>query len=340
MVRLNWLGRETHGATGGLSHFSGHVGLVCDNVLEYEVVLASGLIVRATQNDPEYSDLVYALRGGSNNFGIVTQFTFRTFDQGHLWGGILIHPIETHAQQLQAFYDFCADSYDPNASLIHSFGMSSERGSGFVNSVVYTKPKQDPAVVKPFTEIQPIYQNTLRELSLTTLTTEQDAFNENGLCQIMIATTYYLRLPLLHRTYDLWQDSCESVRDCEGIVWSMTLQAITPTIIAHSPFLQEAIPDLATNSNKTVVVAQLTGTWKASEDTAAVETAAMKLIDGIDREARAADMHTGYIYLNYAHVGQNVFGEGQRKERLREISRKYDPEGVFQRAVPGGFKLF
>lgn len=181
MVRLNWLGRETHGATGGLSHFSGHVGLVCDNVLEYEVVLASGLIVRATQNDPEYSDLVYALRGGSNNFGIVTQFTFRTFDQGHLWGGILIHPIETHAQQLQAFYDFCADSYDPNASLIHSFGMSSERGSGFVNSVVYTKPKQDPAVVKPFTEIQPIYQNTLRELSLTTLTTEQDAFNENGL---------------------------------------------------------------------------------------------------------------------------------------------------------------
>lgn len=156
----------------------------------------------------------------------------------------------------------------------------------------------------------------------------------------MIATTYYLRLPLLYRTYDLWQDSCESVRDCEGIVWSMTLQAITPTIIAHSPFLQEAIPDLATNSNKTVVVAQLTGTWKASEDTAAVETAAMKLIDGIDREARAADMHTGYIYLNYAHVGQNVFGEGQRKERLREISRKYDPEGVFQRAVPGGFKLF
>lgn len=55
--------------------------------------------------------------------------------------------------------------------------MSSERGSGFVNSLVYTKPEPDPAVVKPFNEIQPIYQNTLRELSLTTLTSEQDAFN-------------------------------------------------------------------------------------------------------------------------------------------------------------------
>lgn len=156
----------------------------------------------------------------------------------------------------------------------------------------------------------------------------------------MIATTYYLHLPLLHGTYNLWQDSCDSVRHCTGIVWSMTLQPITPTIIAHSPFLQEAIPNLVSNSNKTVVVAQLTGTWKHSEDTAAVEATALKLIDSIDSEARAFGMDTGYIYLNYAHAGQNVFGEGQRKERLREISKKYDPEGIFQRAVPGGFKLF
>ncbi|KAL9020281.1 MAG: hypothetical protein Q9185_002461 [Variospora sp. 1 TL-2023] len=361
MLMANPIERETHRATGGLSHFSGHVGLVCDNVLEYEVVLASGSIVRATPNDPECSDLFYALRGGSNNFGIVTRFTFRTFPQGHLWGGTLIHPIETQTQQLQAFYDFCGHSYDPSASLIHSFGMSSERGSGFVNSIVYTKPEHEPAIVKRFTEIQPIYQNTLRELSLTALTLEQDAFNENGLwlfsqsppvcfqastvliwadSQIMIATTYYLHLPLLHRTYNLWQDSCDSVRHCTGMVWSVTLQPITPTIIAHSPFLQEAIPDLASNSNKTVVVAQLTGTWNDSEDSAAVEATALKLIDSIDSEARACGMDTGYIYLNYAHTGQNVFGEGQRKERLREISRKYDPEGIFQRAVPGGFKLF
>lgn len=145
------------------------------------MVLASGSIVRATPTAPECSDLFYALRGGSNNFGIVTRFTFRTFPQGHLWGGTLIHPIETQTQQLQAFYDFCGYSYDPSASLIHSFGMSSERGSGFVNSIVYTKPEHEPAVVKPFTEIQPMYQNTVRELSLTALTLEQDAFNENGL---------------------------------------------------------------------------------------------------------------------------------------------------------------
>ena len=171
---------------GGLSHFSGHVGLVCDNVLEYEVVLPSGITIRIKEDDLEHGDLFRALRGGSNNFGIVTRFTFRAFGQGRLWGGTLIHPVETKDQQLQAFYNFSANpSYDPNASLIHSFGMSAERGSGFVNSIVYTMPESEPAAIKHFTELDPIYVNTLRELSLTELTREQDSFNENGLWYVL-----------------------------------------------------------------------------------------------------------------------------------------------------------
>lgn len=48
------------------------------------------------------------------------------------------------------------------------------------------------------------------------------------------------------------------------------------------------------------------------------------------------------MYLNYADKGQEVirgYGEGNRKE-LRRVSKVYDPEGVFQKAVVGGFKLF
>ena len=175
---------------GGLSHFSGTVGLVCDNVQEYEVVLASGITVRATENSLEHGDLFRALRGGSNNFGIVTRFVFRAFRQGRLWGGTLIHPIETKEQQLQAFYDFAGGPlYDPNVSLIHSFGMSAERGSGFVSSIVYTKPQSEPAVIKPFIDLKPTYLNTLRELSLTELTHEQDSFNENGLWYVLCSTS-------------------------------------------------------------------------------------------------------------------------------------------------------
>ena len=176
---------------GGLSHFSGSVGLVCDNVLEYEIVLASGTVLRPTETDQEQSDLFRALRGGSNNFGIVTRFIFRTFHQGRLWGGTLIHPVETKDQQLQTFFDFTSNpSYDLNASLTHSFGMSAERGSGFVSSIVYTKPQSEPAVFKPFSSLEPTYLNTLREMSLTELTREQDSFNENGLWYVLCRTAF------------------------------------------------------------------------------------------------------------------------------------------------------
>lgn len=50
--------------------FSGKTGFACDSVLEFEVVLASGEVVRA--NTEANSDLWIALRGGLNNFGIVT----------------------------------------------------------------------------------------------------------------------------------------------------------------------------------------------------------------------------------------------------------------------------
>lgn len=49
-----------------------------------------------------------------------------------------------------------------------------------------------------------------------------------------------------------------------------------------------------------------------------------------------------FLYLNYADQTQDVitgYGEGNRRE-LRRVSRVYDPEGVFQKAVVGGFKLF
>lgn len=149
-------------------------------MLEYEIVFASGFIARITESTPEYKDLFSALRGGSNNFGIVTRFVFRVFPQGRLWGGTLIHGIESKDQQLQAFYNFAGNpGYDPSASLIQSFGMS-EQGSGIVNGIVYTKPESEPTVFKPFLKIDPVQVNTLRELSLTELTLEQDKFNQNG----------------------------------------------------------------------------------------------------------------------------------------------------------------
>jgi FAD/FMN-containing dehydrogenase len=71
---------------GGINFYGNQHGWSADNVLSYEVVLASGQIVTATGSNN--TDLFWALKGGSNNFGIVTSFTLRTFPSTQVWAGV------------------------------------------------------------------------------------------------------------------------------------------------------------------------------------------------------------------------------------------------------------
>ncbi|KAL9106842.1 MAG: hypothetical protein Q9227_008175 [Pyrenula ochraceoflavens] len=52
---------------GGLSFLSAQYGFACDNVVNFEVVLADATIVNA--NETSHTDLFFALKGGGNQFG-------------------------------------------------------------------------------------------------------------------------------------------------------------------------------------------------------------------------------------------------------------------------------
>ncbi|KAK8063852.1 hypothetical protein PG996_008504 [Apiospora saccharicola] len=67
-------------------------------VTRFEVVLADGPVVEAAETGPN-ADLWWGLRGGTNNFGIVTSMTYRTFKQDLLWQTMTVHPI-TEADNL------------------------------------------------------------------------------------------------------------------------------------------------------------------------------------------------------------------------------------------------
>jgi FAD/FMN-containing dehydrogenase len=89
---------------GGLGHLTRNCGLAIDNLLEAELVLASGDRVRASSD--EHPDLYWAIRGGGGNFGVVTSFRFRLHEVGTVVGGPTFWPVEQGAEVLSAYREF------------------------------------------------------------------------------------------------------------------------------------------------------------------------------------------------------------------------------------------
>jgi FAD binding domain/Berberine and berberine like len=89
---------------GGLGHLTRRFGLTIDNLLEAEVVLANGDVVRASAD--EHPDLYWALRGGGGNFGVVTSFLFRLHEVGTIFGGPTFWPADQGAEVLSVYREF------------------------------------------------------------------------------------------------------------------------------------------------------------------------------------------------------------------------------------------
>lgn len=130
-------GRSSSVGTGGLvlgggnSFYAARKGLVCDNVAQFEVVLGNGEIVHA--NNEVRSDLFQVLKGGGNNFGIVTAMDLKTFEGGPLWGGNVVYSQSAAPEILSEFVQF-ADKLveDPYASLITLDAFLPEMGEPMV----------------------------------------------------------------------------------------------------------------------------------------------------------------------------------------------------------------
>lgn len=67
---------------GGLSFLSTQYGWAANNIVEFEVVLANATIV--TASNTSHPDLYLALKGGGNNYGIVTAYKMVAHTMGEV----------------------------------------------------------------------------------------------------------------------------------------------------------------------------------------------------------------------------------------------------------------
>lgn len=141
---------------GGLSYMSTQYGWAASSVLEYELVLANGTI--AAISAPTQPDLFKALKGGGNNFGIVTNYRLQAHPQGDVYGGnlVFLRGPNTDAQLLKAVRDFTEYNIDDKAAVIVTAEQANVDIVDFeIIFLFYDGPVVPPGIFDNFTSVDP-----------------------------------------------------------------------------------------------------------------------------------------------------------------------------------------
>ena len=96
---------------GGIGFTMRRFGLTIDNLLSVQLITAEGESVRATEL--ENADLLWGVRGGGGNFGIVTEFEFRLNALGpQVMAGPVLWSIDDAPSVLRFYREWIADCPD------------------------------------------------------------------------------------------------------------------------------------------------------------------------------------------------------------------------------------
>ncbi|KAH8645390.1 hypothetical protein BGZ60DRAFT_425003 [Tricladium varicosporioides] len=306
---------------GGISYFSGRYGWACDNVKNYEVVLANGSIVDVSLTS--HSDLYFALRGGGgSNFGIVTRFDFASFDQGFLWGGSRFYNIAQNVSLINSFYNFVNNA--PTDHFAHNYiafiYTAALGGYVGVSGPVYGKPEPNPPI---FAELNAV-PSLLDATSITNMST--------------------LAVELNQTSYQRQMFRALSFKNGPGAADLMTkILNIFPISLNIIEQMQKNGGNALgiTTADGPLVIQNMDWGWDNEADDAIVISTMQRFQDRCNATAIAMGLGSQFVYMNYASLDELVFKSygTENQAKLKAVKKKYDPENIFGRLWPGYFKL-
>ncbi len=114
---------------GGVGWLSRTYGLTCDNLTAAELVLANGevLYVSGSQN----AEVLWGLRGGGGNFGVVAHFVLDLHPVDHVIGGVRSYD-DTDAEAVLGHFRAQMDSADDHLASLVDFGTDENSGRRLV----------------------------------------------------------------------------------------------------------------------------------------------------------------------------------------------------------------
>ncbi|CAG7937864.1 unnamed protein product [Penicillium nalgiovense] len=329
---------------GGINFYGNQVGFGCDTVVNYEIVLANGSIVEA--NEKSHPDLFWALKGGSSNFGIVTRFDLETIKSRKVWAGAYTVSAEYIDQFLAATATYASDIYDPKTHIVPAL----VPGETTLASVILFYDSDSvsyPDIFKPFTDI-PAISSTLDFKTVAEFATETGAMVIDGINDVFVAgtvkgTSYNELLngiSIINQTFFNELPKLYAQIPTANI---STIQLDWQPIGADWMKASEVRGGnaLGLDSSQVYLCYAEVVEWIGSAYDDIVASWVEETTYKINNATQKAGLHDAFNYIGDAAGFQSIFpGYGaQNHRRLAGIAKKYDPHGVFQTLMPGGFKV-
>ncbi|KAH7095341.1 hypothetical protein FB567DRAFT_27257 [Paraphoma chrysanthemicola] len=326
---------------GGISYFSPEHGLICDNVLEFEVVLADGRIVTASKTSNP--DLFTVLKGGNNNFGIVTAFKFGTFDYDGMWGGLVIYPETTVQDQFKALINF-SNNIDKNpkgAAIVMPVYQSAVGADLILNAYDYAEPVPRPAAYDEFLKIPGNISDSTGIRNMSSLAEELAGATTHS---VYFGTlTFANDLRVMTEAHKIYKDVLANLKAKAKGDWGIYVlyQPLPPSYWRQSAARGGNVLGLERFKEQVLCLYQPYISWQGSEQDALFQGAGADLINKIRDYAKSIGADNPYLYLDYADKTQDPLASygPENVKKMKAAAKKYDPLGVFQNLVPGGFKI-
>jgi FAD/FMN-containing dehydrogenase len=306
---------------GGYGPLSGRFGLALDNLLAAEVVLADGRVVVASdENEPE---LLWALRGGGGNFGVVTGMLCRVHRLGGIWSGTLFFPLSETRAVLQG----CAAITDasPDGLTVQVGCIAGPTGSQsvFVWPTWSGPPSEGERQMAPFLKLGTLIAGSLEEKSYLASATSFDSYLADGLATFMETC---------------WVPSLGS-GTIDAIIEAMET-AISPgcAVITHE-FKGAAarVPLQATafGLRRDHVLIEILATTPGKGGEHGEERLHRDWARAAVRAFDPVALPGGYPnLLAPGEVARAALAYGPNAQRLANAKRLYDPDNLFRSAIP------
>jgi FAD/FMN-containing dehydrogenase len=301
----------------------GTFGLTCDNLVRAEVVTADGSVVVAGEDgDPE---LLWALRGGGGNFGVVTEFELALYPLGPLQMGNIAVPLEHAREALRAAAELARNA--PPEIVMFVAGPTFAKVEGM---------EPDPATDPPIIRVTVIFQGTTdaAEAVIRPLRAVPGASGDLAPATYLEAQASSGILPFGLRHY--WKG--HFLRDLDAAAIDAVATALETTPPGMPFMLLEAITGRARSEPAGgASFGQREARWNVSaiavwedrsEDSSMVAWA-RRVVDSIGPSSYSGAGYGNYAMDEPAERVRAAFGP-ERFDRLARVKRRYDPDNVFR----------